>query len=122
MVGTISPELLAPTDACLPATLDRGERRRLGYDTDSRPDVANVRGLRVLWALEPTSDVALVAASHKTHDGFRPPSLPRMEEMGATTRLALAETSRSRPLRTMSTCMVGAIPQASGTTMSTSLT
>ena len=84
------PELLAPTDACLPATLDRGERRRLEYDTDSRPDVANVRGLRVLWILEPTSDVALVAASHKTHDGFRPPSLLRMEEMGATSRPALA--------------------------------
>ena len=86
------PALLARSDEeqdFLPGCCDVLERRRLMYDESSRPDAVNVRGLRVLWVLGPTTDVVLVPGSHRT-SSFAAPSLHRAEAMGATVRPRLA--------------------------------
>ena len=85
-----APTLLARADDVLPACRDGSERVRLQYDTVSRPDVVNVRGLRVLWALGATADVVLVPGSHKTDSAYPAPSLQRMDAAGATVSPALA--------------------------------
>ena len=72
------------------ADRDRRERLRLRYDHTSRPDLVNIRGFRVLWALRPTDSVLLVPGSHKTDEGLAPPSLHRIEEMGSALRPTLA--------------------------------
>ena len=73
------PQLLSRSDAPLADCLHPSERLRLRYDDmRSRPDLCSALGLRVLWALDPTDEVAIVPCSHKTD-----PTLPAPESLEA---------------------------------------
>ena len=104
------PALLRRDDGCLAGCLDRVERRRLRYDPDSRPDIVTVRGLRILWALDATSEVVIVPASHKTDPAFSPPPLARIEELDAVVRPPLR---RGDALICAATTLVGLRPSPS---------
>ena len=65
------------------------ERRRLGYDTLSRPDCVCVWGLRAVWALGTAdSSVAVCPCTHKSNVQ-QPPTVARAEVLGAVERVAL---------------------------------
>jgi hypothetical protein len=83
------PRLLEPGDgpaAPLPDCVDPVERLRLRYDDyRARPDVSAALGLRVLVALEATSDIVVVPCSHKTDPTFpAPATLREIEELYGT--------------------------------------
>ena len=69
------PRALERSDRPLPDCIDPRERLRLRYDDfRARPDVSAALGLRVLVALDATSDVAVVPCSHKTSPMYAPPA------------------------------------------------
>jgi hypothetical protein len=65
--------------------LDPAERLRLRYDTTSRPDVCSALGLRVLFALDATDEIACVPCSHTTDPAYpAPKSLAEIEALNGT--------------------------------------
>lgn len=70
----------------LPDCVDPRERLRLRYDDfRARPDVSAALGLRVLFALGETSEVAVVPCSHKTSPAYAPPAtLAEIKALQAT--------------------------------------
>ena len=69
------PRLLDHSDKPLPDCVDPRERLRLRYDDfRARPDVSAALGLRVLFALDATSDVVIVPCSHKSNPLYPPPA------------------------------------------------